>query len=96
MDMILPYLILIVSGLMIVITLKRKQYKTFVVVMIPLYLSLWNLYKFAESNIFSDPCAGVPDCMNETGMYLMFSLIFMAVAIAFHSISSMVITAQSK
>lgn len=60
--------------------IKGKQIKSLITTILIGGLGIFVFSRWFYGNVIIDPCAGIPDCMNETGMIFVFSLFIMIVS----------------
>ena len=73
-------LLFVIGFVVFLFTRIRKVF--LVLATLPTILSLWFLWEFISQNyIFNESCNVSDGCMNETGMFLVYSLFFIVIAI---------------
>ena len=84
------YIIAVMTFLTIMIFIKLIRQKKYIVLFLSTpstFLSYTCLYFYLDANVFNDHCAGLDDCMNEIGLWIVLAILLIVVTFGIFLIS---------
>lgn len=75
---------------MIIVLVMRKMRLTLITTSPLMLLSFYFIYQYIDANIFNNPCDGATDCMNETGLWIVLTLLTMGVTVVLFLVSLLI------